>query len=184
MDSFNKKGDKGTTSLLFGHRVPKYSPRPEAYGVIDEASSALGLARGLIADPDLKQTILEIQEDLFLVGGELASLPDEAPKLKSRISKIHTDRLEKLVEQFEKLTDMPKEFVPPGGTPASGALDLARAIIRRGERRIAKLADDGEIRNIDLQSYCNRLADLLFTLARYTESSEETDDPCSGINSH
>ncbi len=168
---------------MFGHRVPKYSPRPEAYGVIDEASSALGLARGLIADPDLKQIILEIQEDLFLVGGELASLPDEVSKLKSRISEVHTDRLESLIEQFEKSTDMPKGFVPPGGTPASGALDLARTIVRRGERRIAKLADDGEIKNPDLQSYCNRLADLLFTLARYTELSDEADNPCSGIDS-
>lgn len=180
MDSFNKKGDRGTTSLLFGHRVPKHSPRPEAFGAIDEANSALGLARGLVSDPKLKQIILDIQEELFLVGAELASLPDEVSRLKSRISESHADGLEKLIEQYEGPADMPKGFVPPGGTPASGALDLARSIVRRGERRIAKLVDEGEVKNPDLLSYCNRLADLLFTLARYAESIEEPENPCCG----
>jgi len=178
MDSFNKRGDRGTTSLMFGHRVPKYSPRPEAYGVIDEASSALGLARGLISDPDLKQLILGIQKDLFLIGAELASLPEDVPRLESRISADHAVRLENSIEKYEKLVEMPRQFVPPGGTPAAGALDLARSIIRRGERRITKLVDDGEVRNPDLLPYCNRLADLLFTLARYAESDEEPADPC------
>jgi len=179
MDSFNKKGDRGTTSLLFGHRVPKHSPRPEAYGAVDEASSALGLARGLISDSELKRIILTIQEELFLVGAELASLPDETSRLKARITEEHTLKLEKLIEQYEEITNMPKAFVPPGGTPAAGALDLARSIIRRAERRIAKLFDDGDIKNPELLSYCNRLADLLFTLGRHLESIEGPEDPCS-----
>lgn len=173
MDSFNKKGDKGTTSLMFGHRVPKNSPRPEAYGVIDEASSAMGLARGFISEPELKQIILSIQQDLILVGAELACLPDDVPKMKARITDDHARSLEHIIEKYETLTVMPREFVPPGGTPASGALDLARAIIRRGERRIAGLAAEGEVANQALQSYCNRLADLLFTLARYVDSNEK-----------
>jgi len=171
MDSFNKKGDKGTTSLMFGHRVPKSSPRPEAYGVIDEASSAMGMARGFISEPELKQVILGIQEDLILVGAELACLPDDIQKLKARITDDHARKLEELIEKYEALAEMPRKFIPPGGTPASGSLDLARSIIRRGERRIAGLADQGEIINPALQSYCNRLADLLFTLARYVDSS-------------
>lgn len=179
MKSFNKKGDGGTTSLLFGHRVPKHSPRTEAYGVIDEANSALGLARGLVSDKALKKIILDIQKELFIVGAQLAALPDESSKLKNRISEAHTLRLEKLIEDYEKLFEMPREFVPPGGTPGAGALDLARSIIRRAERRIVKLLDEGEVENPELLCYCNRLADLLFTLARYEELSERSTDSSS-----
>jgi cob(I)alamin adenosyltransferase len=173
MNSFNKRGDKGTTSLMFGHRVPKNSPRPEAYGVIDEASSAMGLARGLIAEPELKRLILSIQEDLILVNAELACLPEDVSKLKARITDDHARKIGEFIEKYEALTEMPREFVPPGGTPASGALDLARSIIRRGERRIAGLVEEGAVVNPAMQSYCNRLADLLFTLARYVDSNNE-----------
>jgi cob(I)alamin adenosyltransferase len=169
MKCFNKKGDDGTTSLLFGHRIPKFSPRTEAYGAIDEASSALGLARAFINNPEVKQIILDIQQELFVVGSELATLPHENVKLKKRISQEHSLRLEKLIEKFESLIQMPNAFVPPGGSPGAGSLDLARSIIRRAERRVAKLYDEGEIRNAELLCYCNRLADLLFTLARYDE---------------
>ncbi|RJP23013.1 MAG: cob(I)yrinic acid a,c-diamide adenosyltransferase [Candidatus Abyssobacteria bacterium SURF_5] len=175
MKSFNKRGDDGTTSLLFGHRIPKYSPRPEAYGAIDEASSALGLARGLIENGDLKQIILDIQHDLFVVGSELAALPDENKKLKKRITREHTLRIESLIECYENLVEMPRRFVPPGGSPGAGSLDLARSTLRRAERRIAKLFDDGEVKNPEILCYCNRLADLLFTLARYEEGSARPD---------
>lgn len=173
MKCFNKKGDSGTTSLLFGHRVPKYSLRTEAYGAIDEANSALGLARALVNDKKIGQIILSIQEELFIIGAELATLPDESSKLKTRASEKHTLRLEKLIEEYEVLFEMPRAFVPPGGAPGAGALDLARAILRRAERRIAKLLDEGETRNPEILRYCNRLADLLFTLARYEEHHTE-----------
>lgn len=172
MKSFNKKGDDGTTSLLFGHRIPKYSDRTEAYGAIDEASSALGLARALTDHPDLKQIILDIQGELFIVGSELAALPHENVKLRKRISQDHSQRLEKLIEKYENLVEMPNAFVPPGGSPGAASLDLARSIIRRAERRIAKLSDAGEVKNPEILSYCNRLADLLFTLARYDEANQ------------
>ena len=180
MDSFNTRGDLGETSLMFGHRVPKHSARPEAYGALDEASSALGLARGLLAEPELKRIALSIQEELFLVGAELACLPGDVSKLKARISQSHTRRIEELIVKYEKLPDMPKSFVPPGGTPAAGALDLARSILRRAERRIARLFEEGEIGNPELLAYCNRLADLLFTLGRYMEAFGESEDPCAG----
>jgi cob(I)alamin adenosyltransferase len=180
MSPFNKKGDGGTTSLLFGHRVPKYSPRPEAYGTLDEASSALGLARALIEDEKLKQLLLEVQEDLFVMGSELACLPDDIPKLKKRISEEYTLRIEGDLDEFQKLVKMPRRFVPPGGTQAAAALDLARSITRRLERRIAELCDAGEMKNPEILKYCNRLADLLFTLARHQESIENSVGPNSG----
>jgi len=176
MGSFNKKGDHGITSLLFGHRVPKYSPRPEAYGVLDEANSALGLARALIPDTKIKKIILDIQEDIVLMGAELASLPDEVSKLKAKISETQIQRIEELLAHYEMSANIPKAFVAPGGTPGTAALDLGRSIIRRAERRIAKLFDEGEIKNAELLSYCNRLADLLFTLARYVESKDTAAD--------
>ena len=176
---FNKKGDRGITSLRFGHRVPKHSPRPEAYGVIDEANSALGLARALVSDTNLKPLILDIQQELFLLGSELAVLSNEASKLKDRVSEAHVLKLEQLIEDYEKRTNIPRAFVPPGGTPGAGALDLARSIIRRAERRIVKLFEDNEIENPHVLSYCNRLADLLFTLARYEESSQGRTTPSS-----
>jgi cob(I)alamin adenosyltransferase len=130
----------------------------------------MGLARALTSEAIVKEIILGIQKELFLLGAELATLPEEIQKLKARITETHADRLEKLVEEYEKLVRMPRAFVPPGGTPAAGALDLARSIMRRAERRIAKLYEDGEVTNPHIPSYCNRLADLLFTLARYEES--------------
>ncbi|MBI4833013.1 MAG: cob(I)yrinic acid a,c-diamide adenosyltransferase [Candidatus Lindowbacteria bacterium] len=173
MKSFNKKGDGGITSLLFGHRIPKHSLRTEACGVIDEANSALGLARSIVSSEKLKPLILGIQEELFLVGAELAALPNETSRLKTVLSEEHTLRLEKLIEEYEGLIEMPKAFVPPGGTPGAGALDLARSIVRRAERRIAKLFDEREMRNPEMLRYCNRLADLLFTLARYEQGMGE-----------
>lgn len=172
MESFNKKGDTGSTSLLFGHRVPKHSARPEAYGVVDEASSALGLARAFTSEPKIKEIVLGIQKELVLLGAELATLPKDIKKLKERITETHATRLERLIEEYEELVEMPRAFIPPGGTPAAGALDLARSIMRRAERRIAKLYEDGEVTNPQIPSYCNRLADLLFTLARYEESNQ------------
>ncbi len=170
MKCFNKKGDDGTTSLLFGHRVPKYSPHTEAYGAIDEASSALGLARALVADAEVRQIILEIQQELFIIGSELASLPQENDRLKKQIKTEHTLRIEKLIEKYEGAVEMPRGFVPPGGSPGAASLDLARSTMRRAERRIAQLCDMGEVKNPEILCYCNRLADLLFTLARFEEA--------------
>ena len=110
------------------------------------------------------------------MGAELASLSDEVTKLKTRISETQVRRIEGLLARYEKSVKMPKQFIAPGGTPGTAALDLARSIIRRAERRIAKLFDEGEVKNTELLSYCNRLADLLFTLARYVESKETAND--------
>jgi cob(I)alamin adenosyltransferase len=174
MGSPTGTGDTGTTSLMFGHRAQKNSPRPEAYGTMDEASSALGLARGFLADQEVKLAILKIQEALVILNAELACLPQDIPRLKARIASEHVSELEELIGHYESLTDIPAQFVPPGGSPASGALDLARSIVRRGERRIAGLVEAGEVDNPSIQAYCNRLADLLFSLARHVDGGKST----------
>ncbi len=172
MKTFNKRGDKGETSLLYGGRVPKSDPRCEAYGTIDEAVSALGLARALAKKERVSHILLSIQQELFVVGAELATVADQYHKLESKhrvVTREMVDRLESLIEGFEEEMEMPKVFVIPGVSPSSAALDLARAIIRRAERRVVELRNDSMVQNEMVLEYLNRLGDLVFTLARYEE---------------
>ncbi len=172
MKTFNKRGDKGETSLLYGGRVPKSDPRCEAYGTIDEAVSALGLARALAKKERVSHILLSIQQELFVVGAELATVADQYHKLESKhrvVTREMVDRLESLIEGFEEDMEMPKVFVIPGVSPSSAALDLARAIIRRAERRVVELRNDSMVQNEMVLEYLNRLGDLVFTLARYEE---------------
>lgn len=175
MRTFNKKGDRGETSLLYGDRVAKSDPRCEAYGTIDEAVSALGLARHF-CQPEAKNLILSIQRDLFVVGAELATPADQYSKLVVKGSTVTPEmvqRLENLIDELEAKVEMPKAFVVPGGTSASSAaLDLARTIIRRAERRTVILKEAGMVQNDEVLKYLNRLADFVFTLARYEEKAE------------
>ena len=170
MKTFNKKGDKGETSLLHGVRVPKSDPHCEAYGTIDEAVSALGLARTLSSKKKVQDIVLEVQKELFTVGAELATPIEHRDALAEKfnfITAAAVDKLEALIDELEQQMEMPKAFIIPGGSPASAALDLARAIIRRAERRIVAMKDVGLVKSEELTRYVNRLADLLFTLARY-----------------
>ena len=172
MKTFNKQGDHGETSLLYGGRVPKSDSRAEAYGTIDEAVSALGLARALSSSERVRSMVLQFQNELFLVGAEMATDVEQRHKLLGTFGVIgteHADRLEKLIEQFEAEIKMPNSFVIPGATPAAAALDLARTIIRRCERRAVALRAAGLIENDAILCYLNRLSDLIFTLARYEE---------------
>jgi len=172
MKTFNKRGDKGETSLLYGGRVPKSDPRCEAYGTIDEAVSALGLARALAKKERVSHILLSIQQDLFVLGAELATAADQYHKLKAKhrvVTAEMVDRLESLIDGFEEEMEMPKVFVIPGVSPSSAALDLARTIIRRAERRVVELRSDSMVQNEMVLEYLNRLADLVFTLARYEE---------------
>lgn len=172
MKTFNKRGDCGETSLLYGGRVPKCDPRAEAYGTIDEAVSALGLARALSTNERVRSIVLQFQNELFLVGAEMATDLEQRDKLLENFGVVgseHADRVEKLIEQFEAEIGMPDSFIIPGATPAAAALDLARTIIRRCERRAVSLRADGLIENDAILSYLNRLSDLVFTLARYEE---------------
>lgn len=174
MKFFNKRGDQGETSLLYGGRVPKCDPRCEAYGTIDEAVSALGLARALSQKERTRDILHGIQEELFIVGAELATAADDYDKLTARhqvVTEEMVNRLEGLIDDFEAEMEMPKKFIIPGASPSSAALDLARTIIRRAERRAAELRNNGMVPNERVLHYLNRLADLAFTVARYEETA-------------
>jgi cob(I)alamin adenosyltransferase len=171
---YTKKGDDGSTSLWYGGRVPKHDARTEAYGSIDEANSALGLARALCAENqrDLAATILSLQQELFVAGAELATAPEAAERLEDGISRITdgmVDALEVDIDRYMRQVDLPPQFVIPGGTELSAALDLARTAIRRAERRVVELRDGDGIASEAVLRYLNRASDLAFALARFAD---------------
>ncbi len=181
------KGDDGTTGLLYGgERIGKDDPRTEAYGTVDEAIAALGLARANLGVKrrigtlpaglgGLAPMILRIQRELFVVGAELATNPDAWDRLedgRTRVSEAMVRDLERDLVELERHIDMPKEFVVPGETPTSAALELARTILRRAERRSVALSRQGLVPGPNLSPYLNRLADLVWVLARAAEHAE------------
>ena len=173
MKTFNKKGDTGDTSLLFGRRVPKSDLRCEGYGTIDEAVSSLGIARNLVTKDRVKEIILRVQRELFAINTELATKPEDYDRLATSFTPI-TDKmangLEEIIDELEAEIEMPKSFIIPGSNLGSAWLDLSRAIVRRAERKAVTLKEQKEIKNDAVLQYLNRLADLLFTLARYEET--------------
>jgi cob(I)alamin adenosyltransferase len=167
-----KTGDGGETGLLYGGRVSKTDARTEAYGAVDEAISALGAARALIADRNRHAVILRIQSELFTVGAELATDADQYDKLQQHFMVVTPDftrRVEEEITELEHRISLPDAFVIPGGTPAAAALDIARTVTRRAERRIVALQQAGQLKNPEVLRYVNRLSDLLFMLARAEE---------------
>jgi len=169
-----KTGDSGETGLLYGGRVSKSDPRTEAYGTVDEAISALGVARALVKDRARHAIILRVQSELFTVGAELATDTAEYENLEKHFKVVtgdFTGRLETEIADLEKRVPLPEAFVIPGGTPTAAALDLARAIIRRAERRIVALQLRGYPVKAEVVRYVNRLSDLVFMLARAEEGS-------------
>ena len=166
---FSTRGDGGETSLLGGQRVPKYDARPETYGTLDEASSVLGVARATTKNQRIKDIILDVQKDLLIMGAELSALPEDVHKLSRRIGEKDIHRIEAIIDELQKDVRLKNEFVYPGETPVSAQIDVGRTIIRRAERKAARLKDDGLLRNADINRYLNRVADMLFVLARYEE---------------
>ena len=162
-------GDEGYTGLLGSERVAKYDPRPDTFGTVDEATSALGLARATIQDPKVKEIIFRIQNELYLLMGELATTPENYEKMGLRITAEHVQWLEQVEESLKQEVEIPNKFIIPGDTLEGAALDLARTIIRRAERMAVKLLHDGVIQNSEVIRYLNRLSDLVFILARYLE---------------
>ncbi|MGZ3617216.1 MAG: cob(I)yrinic acid a,c-diamide adenosyltransferase [Ktedonobacteraceae bacterium] len=162
-------GDTGYTGLLGEQRVPKYDPRPDTFGTVDEATSALGLARAMTNDPKVKDIIYQIQQELYLLMGELATTPENYEKMGLRMTIEHVQRLQQVEEQLKGEVEIPNKFIIPGDTPDGAALDLARTIIRRAERMAVKLLHDEVIQNSEVVRYLNRLSDLIFILARYVE---------------
>lgn len=169
---YTRTGDDGTTGLLYGGRVAKDDPRTMAYGDSDEAVAALGVARAQVADASLADLLLRLQRELFVLGAELATGKDAWPKLvegETKVTAAMVAALEDLIDGYTERTAMPREFVVPGETPASAAIDLARAIVRRCERHVAGMTREGMLPDGEPLRYLNRLADLLFVLARFEE---------------
>jgi cob(I)alamin adenosyltransferase len=162
-------GDTGYTGLLGEQRVPKYDPRPDTFGTVDEATSALGLARAAAQDAKVKAIIYQIQQELYLLMGELATPAENYEKMGLRMTVEHVQRLEQVEEELKHEVEIPNKFIIPGDTLDGAALDLARTIIRRAERMSVKLLHDGVIQNNEVVRYLNRLSDLIFILARYIE---------------
>lgn len=171
MRIYTKTGDDGTTGLFYGGRVPKDATAPEAYGTVDEVVSALGTARA-IAGPVRAEEILSLQRELFVVGAELATAPENHAKLEDGVSRVTASMVERLEHRLDEIMEdvgAPTEFVVPGGNPVAAALDHARSVARRAERRaVTHIAAHG-IAGSFVVPYLNRLNDLLYMLARAEE---------------
>ena len=180
MSIVTKTGDKGETSLMYGRRLSKADPRVDAYGCVDELSAALGLARSIATDEFVSNQILAAQRDLIVVMGELATAPpDQERYVKDGFHLTTTEMVDRVtgvifdLEQDRSL--YPKDWVIPGGTPVSAALDFARTTCRRAERHIAAFsAGEGDF-NPEILRYLNRLSDLCWVLARYAEKQSRVD---------
>jgi cob(I)alamin adenosyltransferase len=169
-----KTGDKGETSLMYGRRLSKADPRVDAYGCVDELSAALGVARSIVTDNLVSDQILAAQRDLIIVMGELATAPaDQERYVKDGFHLTTTgmvDRITDVIFDLEKDRSLyPKDWVIPGGTQVSAALDFARTTCRRAERQIAAFSAGEENFNAEILRYLNRLSDLCWVLARYAE---------------
>lgn len=159
---YTKTGDAGETSLVDGSRVSKAHERVAAYGDVDELNSLLGLARVGLPDAQLDEALGKIQNELFIVGADLASpLTIQVP----RVDETHISELEQLIDSLLEELEPLREFILPGGTQLGASLHLARTVARRAERSIVTLAAREEI-NEQALIYLNRLSDLLFVMAR------------------
>lgn len=183
MRIYTKTGDDGTTGLLYGGRVGKDDPRAEAYGTTDEAVAAIGLARSLgPAAPGLGGLLLRVQRELFVVGAELATAPENAGRLAPGVSKVTDEMVAGLEAEIDRMvaaSPLPDSFIVPGGSPVSAALDLARAVVRRAERAVVAIGRAGVAPDPVVLRYLNRLSDSLFVAARFEEWARGVEAPPS-----
>ncbi|MDD5141144.1 MAG: cob(I)yrinic acid a,c-diamide adenosyltransferase [Verrucomicrobiales bacterium] len=174
MSIVTKTGDSGTTGLMYGRRVPKNHPRVEAYGTVDELNAALGLARATAEHDFVRDSLLAIQKDLVILMGELAVASEDLERyVKGGFSLMTpelTAKLETLVKEIEAQNISFKGWATPGATIHSAALDVARTVCRRSERRVYDLQAAGELKNEEVLVFLNRLSDLLWLLARWAET--------------
>lgn len=174
MSIVTKTGDAGTTALMYGRRVPKNHPRIEAVGSVDELNAALGVARAAAAEKFISDNLLGIQKNLVTLMGELGVLPEDLPRYTKdgfgTVTPDMTAQLERLVKEIESQNVSFKGWATPGATPTAAALDLARTICRRAERRICDLNQSGELKNPEIIIFLNRLSDLLWLFARWEET--------------
>jgi cob(I)alamin adenosyltransferase len=172
---YTRTGDDGSTGLLYGGRVGKDTPGPAAYGAVDEAVSALGLARAEAErGSELDTLLVRLERELFVVGAELATAPERREKLEPEVSLVTAEMvtaLEPVIDDITTRFDPPQEFVLPGENRVAAALDLARTVVRRAEREAVAAAREGWLDGSQVVAYLNRLADLVYTLARWQEGS-------------
>jgi cob(I)alamin adenosyltransferase len=172
MSISTRTGDQGKTSLLYGRRVDKFDPRVEACGAVDELNAALGLARAYAERPLVRDELPGIQRNLFALMGGLAVAPEDRERYAAdkfpKLTPEMLDHLDELVARMEREKLTFDGWAVPGGSVPSAALDVARTTCRRAERMVARLTAAGEVDLLALR-YLNRLSDLLWLLARYTE---------------
>jgi cob(I)alamin adenosyltransferase len=180
MQIYTRKGDDGTTGLLYGGRVRKDDPGPRAYGAVDEAQAAIGLARAAVraldggVDGDLDRLLIGLCRDLYVCMAELATAPEGRTKLVAGESSATAEMvaaLEPLIDDAMGRFELSREFAVPGGDPVSAALDLARTVVRRAERETLVVAAGDSY----VVPYLNRLSDLLWALARWREGDSHLD---------
>jgi cob(I)alamin adenosyltransferase len=174
MSIATKTGDNGTTALMYGRRVPKNHPRVETYGTVDELNAALGLARATAEHDFVRANLLAVQKDLIVLMGELCVQPEDLNRYTTDgyflVTPDMTAKLDTLVKEIEAQNISFKGWATPGGTASSATLDVARTICRRAERRVCELKFTGEVRNMEIILYLNRLSDLLWLFARWVET--------------
>jgi len=170
---YTKKGDDGTTGLLYGGRVSKNDLRTEVYGTLDEAVSALGVARAAGLSERGKELVVRLQREMFVAGAQLATAPENQKKLKDGVSRVTDAMVTRAESDIDELLDkhpLPQEFLLPGASASSAALDVARAVLRRAERQAVGLQRAELLPDPVVLRFLNRASDLLFALARYEEA--------------
>ena len=166
MKIYTRKGDRGETSLFGGTRVLKDSLRIESYGCVDELNSVLGAARSHNASDDVDSILETVQNDLFVLGADLATPLTKNSKKVRRLQASHVERLENTIDRLETSLQPLDSFILPGGSSLGAQLHVARTICRRAERLVVRLSKEEKIGEMPV-IYLNRLSDCLFVLARY-----------------
>ncbi len=166
MKIYTKIGDKGTTSLFGGGKIPKSDLRLEAYGTVDELNSFLGLAIAKVSSSKSKELLIQVQNDLFVVGSDLAAPKKDSKYPIPRVEEEMIKFLEEQIDEIESKIPPLKSFILPGGTEAAALINIARAVCRRAERKTVALSEVEKI-NEKIIVYLNRLSDFLFELARF-----------------
>jgi cob(I)alamin adenosyltransferase len=176
MSIATKTGDDGTTGLMYGRRVPKNHPRVEACGSVDELNAAIGQARALATGDFIRHPLLAIQQDLVVLMGETGVANEDLNRYTtagySQVTPEMTARLDVLVQEIESLNLSFQGWATPGATIHAAALDVARTVCRRAERRVFDLSQTGDLKNREVGVYLNRLSDLLWLMARWSESQD------------
>jgi len=176
MSIVTKTGDRGTTGLMYNRRVSKCHPRVEAYGCVDELNASLGLARAAAVHDFVRESVAAIQPDLVILMGELATAVEDLPRYVkdgfSLVTPALTARLDHFATEIEAQKITFKGWATPGADPRSATLDVARTVCRRAERRVCHLQETDQLQNAEVIIYLNRLADVLWLLARWVESQK------------